>query len=80
MLLRFKLHTVSFYYQYILQLPLPSMYCYMQYAHNWDILLRHNSAPLLLTLYIQSSKIRYEGFILQNSYFPHVMYCGELKS
>ncbi len=53
----------------------------MQYAHNWDILLRHhNSAPLLLTFYIQNSKIRYKGFILQNSYLPHVIYRVQLKS
>ncbi len=32
------------------------------------------------TLYIQNGKIRYEGFVLQNYYFPHVMYCAEIKS
>ena len=34
-----------FFLQYILQLPLNSTYCCMQYAHCWGILLHHQTAP-----------------------------------
>ena len=55
LLLRSELHTSTFYFKYVLQLPLQSTYCCMLCAYNWDILL-HLSLRLL-SLHCQSAVI-----------------------
>ncbi len=62
-----KSHTFSFYFQYVLQLPLQNTHCCMQYAYSQDILLHHNIVPWSLTLLLIQAAQKIVGHSSQKS-------------